>query len=167
MGIHLLPWPSAFSGLSTASRICLTWQALALPRACWMAILGPRSKASWLPCDWSLTFEPSRNSDRRIFRGHRSGCLAGFASCFSESLRSRPPRNGITQEGLDGPAGPRCGCASPPVGRRIAFYNLKSSHRGHRLKGRTPAQPLSEPLGRKKLPPIVPKEEASADKQAA
>ena len=49
----------------------------------------------------------------------------------------------------------------------LTFYNLKRSHQGYRLKGRTPAQALREALGRKKLPPIVPKEEKPAEKQAA
>ena len=42
----------------------------------------------------------------------------------------------------------------------LEFYNLKRSHQGYRLKGRTPAQALRDALGRKKLPPIVPKEPA-------
>jgi transposase InsO family protein len=41
----------------------------------------------------------------------------------------------------------------------LEFYNLKRSHQGYRLKGRTPAQALREALGRKRLPPIIPKEE--------
>lgn len=49
----------------------------------------------------------------------------------------------------------------------LSFYNLKRSHQGYRLKGRTPAQALREALGRKKLPPIVPKEDNEAEKQAA
>lgn len=49
----------------------------------------------------------------------------------------------------------------------LSFYNLKRSHQGYRLKGRTPAQALREALGRKKLPPIVPKEDNAAAKQAA
>jgi len=49
----------------------------------------------------------------------------------------------------------------------LSFYNLKRSHQGYRLKGRTPAQALREALGRKKLPPIVPKEENEAEEQAA
>ena len=49
----------------------------------------------------------------------------------------------------------------------LTFYNLKRSHQGYRLKRRTPAQALREALGRKKLPPIVPKEEKVAEKQAA
>lgn len=49
----------------------------------------------------------------------------------------------------------------------LTFYNLKRSHQGYRLKGRTPAQALREALGKKKLPPIVPKEDTEAEKQAA
>ncbi len=49
----------------------------------------------------------------------------------------------------------------------LAFYNLKRSHQGYRLKGRTPAQALREALGRKKLPPIVPKEDTQPEKAAA
>jgi len=49
----------------------------------------------------------------------------------------------------------------------LAFYNLKRSHQGYRLKGRTPAQALREALGRKKLPPIVPKEDTQPEKEAA
>lgn len=36
--------------------------------------------------------------------------------------------------------------------RFLAVYNLKRSHQGYRLKGRTPAQALCEALGRKNLP---------------
>lgn len=49
----------------------------------------------------------------------------------------------------------------------LEFYNLKRSHQGYRLKGRTPAQALREALGRKKLPPIVPKEDIQPEKEAA
>ncbi len=49
----------------------------------------------------------------------------------------------------------------------LEFYNLKRSHQGYRLKGRTPAQALRESLGRKKLPPIIPKEDTPPDQQAA
>ena len=49
----------------------------------------------------------------------------------------------------------------------IEFYNLKRSHQGYRLKGRTPAQALREALGRKKLPPIIPKEDENAVTEAA
>ena len=49
----------------------------------------------------------------------------------------------------------------------LNFYNLKRSHQGYRLKGRTPAQALREALDRKKLPPIIPEEEENTDKQAA
>ena len=49
----------------------------------------------------------------------------------------------------------------------LVFYNLKRSHQGYRLKGRTPAQALCEALGRKRLPPIVPKEETQPEKEAA
>ncbi len=49
----------------------------------------------------------------------------------------------------------------------LTFYNLKRSHQGYRLKGRTPAQALREALGRKKLPPIVPKEDTDTETQAA
>jgi hypothetical protein len=43
----------------------------------------------------------------------------------------------------------------------LAFYNLKRTHQGYRLKGRTPAQTLRDALSRKKLPPILPKEPAA------
>jgi transposase InsO family protein len=49
----------------------------------------------------------------------------------------------------------------------IEFYNLKRSHQGYRLNGRTPAQALREALGRKKLPPIIPKEDETAVTEAA
>ncbi len=49
----------------------------------------------------------------------------------------------------------------------LAYYNLKRSHQGYRLKGRTPAQALREALGRKTLPPIVPNTENETQKQAA
>jgi len=49
----------------------------------------------------------------------------------------------------------------------LDFYTLKRSHRGYRLKGRTPAQALREALGRKKLPPIIPKEEEETAPEAA
>ena len=49
----------------------------------------------------------------------------------------------------------------------LSFYNLKRSHQGYRLKGRTPAQALREALGRKRLPPIVPKENPEVVKEAA
>jgi len=49
----------------------------------------------------------------------------------------------------------------------LEFYNLKRSHQGYRLKGRTPAQALRDALGRKKLPPIVPKEPAEGLAEAA
>ena len=47
------------------------------------------------------------------------------------------------------------------------FYNLKRSHQGYRLKGRTPAQALREAIGRKKLPPLIPEEDESASGEAA
>lgn len=49
----------------------------------------------------------------------------------------------------------------------LSFYNLKRSHQGCRLKGRTPAQALREALGRKRLPAIVPKNDQEGMKQAA
>ena len=49
----------------------------------------------------------------------------------------------------------------------LEFYNTKRSHQGYRLKGRTPAQALRDALGRKKLPPIVPKEPAQDLNEAA
>jgi transposase InsO family protein len=49
----------------------------------------------------------------------------------------------------------------------LEFYNLKRSHQGYRLKGRTPAQALRDALGRKKLPPMVPKTDTEAEKEAA
>jgi len=49
----------------------------------------------------------------------------------------------------------------------LEFYNLKRTHQGYRLKGRTPAQALREALGRKRLPPMLPKEEEPAAQEAA
>jgi len=49
----------------------------------------------------------------------------------------------------------------------LHFYNHKRSHQGYRLKGRTPIQALKEALGRKRLPPIIPKEDENAADQAA
>lgn len=37
----------------------------------------------------------------------------------------------------------------------LEYYNLKRSHQGYRLKGRTPAQALREALKVKKLPPFI------------
>jgi len=41
----------------------------------------------------------------------------------------------------------------------IEYYNLKRSHQGYRLKGRTPAQALREALGAEELPLFVPETE--------
>jgi transposase InsO family protein len=49
----------------------------------------------------------------------------------------------------------------------LSFYNLERSHQGYRLKGRTPAQALRDATGRKRLPPIVPKEENPTEETAA
>ena len=49
----------------------------------------------------------------------------------------------------------------------LEFYNRKRSHQGYRLNGRTPAQPLREALGRKRLPPIIPKKDEIAAEDAA
>lgn len=49
----------------------------------------------------------------------------------------------------------------------LAFYNLKRTHQDYRLKGRTPAQALRDALGRKKSPPIVPKEPTPEVAEAA
>ena len=49
----------------------------------------------------------------------------------------------------------------------LDFYNLKRSHQGYRLKGRTPAQALREATGRKKLPRLIPEEDESASGEAA
>ncbi len=49
----------------------------------------------------------------------------------------------------------------------LTFYNLKRTHQGYRLKGLTPAHALREALGRKKLPPIVPKDPALEVAKAA
>ena len=49
----------------------------------------------------------------------------------------------------------------------LSFYNLKRSHQGYRVKGRTPGQALREALGRKRFPPIVPKENLEVVKEAA
>ena len=38
----------------------------------------------------------------------------------------------------------------------LEYYNLKRSHQGYRLKGKTPAQALREALKIKKLPPLQP-----------
>lgn len=49
-------------------------------------------------------------------------------------------------------------------------YNLRRSHQGYRLKGKTPAQALCEALGVADLPPIIPveeKEEITAENQPA
>lgn len=43
--------------------------------------------------------------------------------------------------------------------RFMRYYNLERSHRGYRLKGRTPAQALMEALGVDVLPEIIPTEE--------
>lgn len=40
----------------------------------------------------------------------------------------------------------------------MEYYNLKRSHQGYRLKGKTPAQALREALKVKKLPPFIPVE---------
>lgn len=39
----------------------------------------------------------------------------------------------------------------------LEFYNLKRSHQGYRLEGRTPAQALCEALDRKRLHLSLPK----------
>jgi hypothetical protein len=49
----------------------------------------------------------------------------------------------------------------------LAFYNLKRTHQGYRLKGRTPAQAPRDALGRKKLPQIVPKKPTTEVAEAA
>ena len=49
----------------------------------------------------------------------------------------------------------------------LTFYNLKRSHQGYRLKGRTPAQALREALGRKNRPTVVPIPEKEVPKQVA
>ena len=49
----------------------------------------------------------------------------------------------------------------------LDFYNLRRSHQGYRLKGRTPAQALREATGRKKLPPFIPQEGETASGEAA
>jgi transposase InsO family protein len=41
----------------------------------------------------------------------------------------------------------------------LEYYNLKRSHQGYRLRGRTPAQALREALGIDELPPVVREEE--------
>lgn len=38
----------------------------------------------------------------------------------------------------------------------IAYYNLRRSHQGYRLNGRTPAQALRDALGVDELPPVIP-----------
>ena len=40
--------------------------------------------------------------------------------------------------------------------RFLEFYNLKRSHQGYRLRGRTPAQALREALGLEELPALTP-----------
>lgn len=42
----------------------------------------------------------------------------------------------------------------------ITYYNLKRSHQGYRLQGRTPAQALREALEIDELPPVIPPEDA-------
>lgn len=37
----------------------------------------------------------------------------------------------------------------------IEYYNLRRSHQGHRLSGRTPAQALCKALGVEALPPVI------------
>jgi transposase InsO family protein len=37
----------------------------------------------------------------------------------------------------------------------LEYYNLRRSHQGYRLAGRTPAQALQEALGIPDLPPLV------------
>jgi len=49
--------------------------------------------------------------------------------------------------------------------RFLKFYNLDRSHRGYRLKGRTPAQALREALGVEDLPPIVPDDDGDHPKE--
>ena len=49
----------------------------------------------------------------------------------------------------------------------LHFYNHKRSHQGYRLKGRTPIQALKDALGRKRLPPIIPKGDEDAADQVA
>lgn len=46
--------------------------------------------------------------------------------------------------------------------RFLTYYNLERTHQGYRLKGRTPAQALREPLGIEALPRIVPADEETA-----
>jgi hypothetical protein len=43
--------------------------------------------------------------------------------------------------------------------RFLEYHNLERSHRGYRLRGRTPARALREALGIEELPPVVPAEE--------
>jgi len=37
----------------------------------------------------------------------------------------------------------------------LEYYNLRRSHQGYRLAGRTPAQALQDMLGTTELPPLV------------
>jgi len=37
----------------------------------------------------------------------------------------------------------------------LEYYNLRRSHQGYRLAGRTPAQALQETLGITELPPLM------------
>jgi hypothetical protein len=44
-------------------------------------------------------------------------------------------------------------------------YNLRRTHQGYRVQGRTPAQALREALGLQELPPFVPTEEEPIDSE--
>ena len=47
----------------------------------------------------------------------------------------------------------------------MEYHNLKRSHQGYRLKGKTPAQALREALKVKKLPPFIPAEKENATEE--
>jgi len=52
----------------------------------------------------------------------------------------------------------------------LDYYNLRRSHQGYRLNGKTPAQALREALGIDDLPPLftaVEKEDLNAEEQPA
>jgi hypothetical protein len=47
----------------------------------------------------------------------------------------------------------------------LRYYNLKRSHRGYHLRGRTPAQALRETLAIETFPPIVPEREVTTENE--
>lgn len=49
----------------------------------------------------------------------------------------------------------------------LDHFNLKPPHQGYSLTGRIPAQPPRGAFGRKKHPPLVPKEDDDMENEAA